>query len=98
MQLAEVVGNVVATVKAPGLGSHKLLLVRGVDPSGSGAPDADVYAAVDFAGAGEGDVVLVARGSGARIHHGAGTVPTDAAIIAIVDNVQFESRVTYRKH
>ncbi|MBM3508327.1 MAG: ethanolamine utilization protein EutN [Alphaproteobacteria bacterium] len=98
MRLAQVVGNVVATVKARGLESHKLLLVRHVNPAaevidGEGEP----YAAVDLTGAGDGDVVLVAQGGAARIHHGTGTVPTDAAIVAIVDSVLVNSRVTFEK-
>lgn len=99
MRLAKVVGNVVATVKARGLESRKLLLVRNVDPSAAAVPDGDaeVYAAIDLIGAGDGDVVLVALGSAARIDYGAGTVPTDAAIVAIVDSVLFGSRVTFRK-
>lgn len=99
MRLAQVVGNVVATVKARGLEAHKVLLVRDVDPSAKAATGgAGVYAAIDLTGAGDGDVVLVAQGSAARVDHGTGTVPTDAAIVAIVDNVLFESRETFRKN
>lgn len=99
MRLAQVVGNVVATVKARGLESHKMLLVRNVDPAAEvQGDDAEVYAAIDLTGAGDGDVVLVAQGSAARIDHGTGTVPTDAAVVAIVDNVLFGSRVTFRKN
>lgn len=99
MRLAQVVGNVVATVKARGLESHKLLLVRHVGPAADAKAggDGEPYAAVDLTGAGDGDVVLVAQGGAARIHHGTGTVPTDAAIVAIVDSVLVGSRVTFEK-
>ena len=99
MRLAQVVGNVVATVKARGLERHKLLLVRHVDPSAKAPPPsgAEVYAAIDLTGAGDGDVVLIAQGSAARIDHGTGTVPTDAAVVAIVDSVLLGSKVTYQK-
>lgn len=100
MRLAQVIGNVVATVKARGLESYKLLLVRHVGPSAEAksGEEADVYAAIDLTGAGDGDVVLIAHGSAARIDHGTGTVPTDAAVVAIVDSVLVGSRVTFQKH
>jgi microcompartment protein CcmK/EutM len=102
MRLARVVGNVVATVKSPGLARHKLLLVRHVDPSDPSAPessgnDSSIYAAIDRTGAGDGDVVLVAQGSAARLDEGTDTVPTDAAVVAIVDSVFMGSRTTFKK-
>jgi microcompartment protein CcmK/EutM len=99
MRLAQVVGNVVATVKARGLESRKLLLVRHVEPTAPEKPGADgeIYAAIDLTGAGDGDVVLIAQGSAARIDHGTGTVPTDAAVVAIVDSVLIGSKVTFEK-
>ena len=41
--------------------------------------------AVDLVGAGEGDVVLVALGAAARETEQTRGVPTDAAVVAIVD-------------
>jgi microcompartment protein CcmK/EutM len=101
MQLARVRGNVVASIKAAGLASHKLLLLEPVaamspmaDGSGKGS---DLYVAIDLAGAGVGEVVLVALGSAARIDANSGTAPTDAAVIAIVDSVQLDGRSTFVK-
>ncbi len=84
MQLARVIGNVVATRKEDALIGFKLLLVQEFDPT-----DADNYGAtlvaVDTLGAGSNDIVLIARGGAARMsgdmHRNA---PLDAAIIGIV--------------
>jgi ethanolamine utilization protein EutN len=99
MRLGRVCGNVVSTVKADGLTRYKLLLVRDVDAADPGAEgDGGVpYIAVDLVGSGEGEIVLVAHGSAARIDAGTGTIPTDAAIVAIVDSAQLDSRTTFIK-
>jgi microcompartment protein CcmK/EutM len=92
MRLGRVCGNVVATVKAAGLARFKLLLIRDVDardPAQDDAAGGSVYAAVDLVGAGDGGA--------ARIDHGAGSIPTDAAIVAIVDSAQLDSRTTFVK-
>jgi ethanolamine utilization protein EutN len=79
MQLCRVVGSTVATVKAPGLSQFKLLNVK---PERGEGPE---FVAVDTVGAGEGDLVLVATGSAARSLAGTVDSPTDAAVVAIVD-------------
>lgn len=102
MQLARVRGNVVASIKAAGLASHKLLVLEPVpaaDPLGPGGSQeaSSAYVAIDLAGAGVGEVVLVSLGSAARVEADGQTAPTDAAVIAIVDYVQFDGRTTFRK-
>ena len=104
MQLARVCGNVVASIKAAGLSAHKLLLVEPVSAmsplvpnSGGDQTPTGVYVAVDLVGAGIGEVVLVTRGSAARIDGDARSVPTDAAVIAIVDSVQLDGKSTFIK-
>jgi len=123
MQLARVRGNVVASIKAPGLAAHKLLVLEAVaaaDPMGEGngngsgnadgnsdgdgdgdrasaADGAALFVAIDLAGAGVGEVVLVTRGSAARIGSDSEAVPTDAAVIAIVDSVQLDGSQTFIK-
>ena len=42
--------------------------------------------AVDNVGAGIGEIVLVTQGSAARLTCGDGNVPTDAAVVGIVDD------------
>ena len=86
MQLARVVGTVVATKKHGKLDSAKLLLVQTHAPDGTprGAP----ILAIDSVGAGVGEEVLVViegRAAGAALRRSA--APVDAAIIGIVDEV-----------
>jgi microcompartment protein CcmK/EutM len=102
MQLARVRGNVVASIKAPGLASHKLLLLEPVAataPQAATAPAgaSDVYIAIDLAGAGVGEIVIVTLGSAARVDADGHSAPTDAAVIAIVDSVQFDGTTTFHK-
>lgn len=81
MRIARVTGTVTATVKEPSLAGTKLLVVA------SDAPDHS-FVAADTCGAGVGDLVLVTTGSAARLSSGTGTLPVDAAIIAVVDHVE----------
>jgi ethanolamine utilization protein EutN len=96
MQLAKVLGQVVSTVKEPGLDRFTLLLLQdatGTDPERSSGP---AYVAVDLVGAGVGEIVLVTSGGAARI--AAGTdAPTDRSVVAIADSVIRAGTVTYRK-
>jgi ethanolamine utilization protein EutN len=104
VRLAKVVGQVVSTVKEPGLDSFKILLVEDLDPAD---PDEEIprrsrfgsgsYPAIDVVGAGEGEVVLVTIGSAARIPTAAGRTATDAAVVAIVDSVIVGGEVTFKK-
>jgi ethanolamine utilization protein EutN len=96
VQLAKVLGQVVATVKEPGLARFTLLLVQdatGVDPARVSGP---AYVAVDLVGAGTGELVLVSTGGAARVAAGV-DAPTDRAIVAIADSVVRLGTVTYRK-
>ena len=102
MQLARVRGNVVASIKAAGLASHKLLLLEPVSAAApqeqaTGSDASSVYVAIDLAGAGVGEVVLVALGSAARVDRDGQAAPTDAAVVAIVDYVQFDGQTTFQK-
>ena len=98
MQLARVIGQVVATVKEPGLDSFKILIVRNIDPS---APEheatAPPYVAVDLVGAGEGEIVTVVHGSGARVPRVTANTATDSAVVAIVDTLSIDGTVTFQK-
>jgi ethanolamine utilization protein EutN len=94
MELARVVGQVVATVREPGLPNNSLLLVQLLNEKGE--PTGDSHVAVDPVGAGEGEWVLVVRGSSARnaIHQDA---PVDLAIVGIVDAVSSKAGSLYSK-
>lgn len=95
MQLARVVGSVVATRKEGGLSGLKLLLVRPVDEQGRAGTS--VLVAADAVGAGPGEVVLVASGSSARQTTATEKRPVDAVIMAIVDSWDVGGAVKYRK-
>ena len=64
MQLARVVGSVVATRKEESIQGLKLLLVRPLDDEGRESGNAIVSA--DAVGAGPDEIVLIAAGSSAR--------------------------------
>jgi microcompartment protein CcmK/EutM len=99
MRLGRICGTVVATVKAEEFASPKLLLVTNVDAQDPArtAISGDVYVAVDLIGAGDGEIVLIAEGSAARVHRGCADIPTDAAVVAIVDTTRVGTKTTYEK-
>lgn len=97
MQLAKVLGQVVSTVKEPGLGSFTLLLVEDADSSEPNRTSGPAYVAIDLVGAGVGEVVLVARGSAARVAAASASSPADCAVVGIADSVIQSGTVTYRK-
>ena len=86
MQLARVIGTVVATMKSPGLEGVKLLIVQPLDrhqrPAGAPAVAAD---AVHMAGPGELVYVVAAREAALALPEP--FVPVDLAIVGIVDAV-----------
>lgn len=84
MQLARVIGDVVATRKDANFDGTKLLLVQPI-----GADGADVgraLVAVDSVGAGAGERVFFVRGKEASFPFHPTEVPTDAGIVGIVDS------------
>lgn len=83
MYLGKVIGNVVSSVKDGALEGKKLLLVRRL-------PNGPAVVAVDAVGAGAGETVYVCRGREAAFAFKPEEVPTEAAIVAIVDRVERE--------
>ena len=95
MIIARVTGLVVATMKHESLVGCKLLIVRETDLSGQ--PEGPPMVAVDAVDAGEGDLVLVARGSAARQTDITHDRPVDNLIMAVIDTLQANGEVTFRK-
>ena len=95
MQLAKVVGSVVATRKEESLSGLKLLLVRPVDEEGRAGTT--VLVAADAVGAGPEEVVLIAAGSSARQTLATDKRPVDAVVMAIVDSWDVGGVTKYRK-
>jgi microcompartment protein CcmK/EutM len=95
MLIARVVGDVVATIKDDKMVGRKLLIVREVSVENEivGKP----IVAIDTLDAGIGDVVLIAQGSSARQTAMTKETPTDAVIMAIVDSLEMQGKVTFRK-
>ena len=94
MQLAKVVGTVVATRKDPRLEGKKLLVVTPLTPeeveSGKASPPsgkATYLVAVDTVSAGFGETVIIVTGSSARNAATCKDQPVDTAIVGIVDTV-----------
>jgi len=84
MMLARVIGTVVASRKDAGLGGSALLLVQplATDGTASGKP----IVAVDSIGSGVGEHVFYVKGREAALPFLPAEVPTDAAIVGIVDH------------
>ena len=84
MFLARVVGTVVATRKDPGLAGTKLLVIQPLRPDRT--PGGKPLVAVDSVGAGVTENVFYVRGREAALPFLPAEVPTDAAIVGIVDH------------
>jgi len=95
MELARVVGTVVATRKEARLQGFKILLLEIASEDGRAVGPALV--ALDSVGAGEGELVLVVRGSSARLACDLENYPVDAVILGIVDRITVKDAVTFSK-
>jgi microcompartment protein CcmK/EutM len=95
MQLAKVIGTVVATQKSQRLDGLKLLILQPFAPDGTLGKGYVV--ATDAVGAGEGEIVLYCTGSSARQTEATQNRPTDTVTIAIVDTVELGGVVSYQK-
>jgi ethanolamine utilization protein EutN len=101
MFLARVIGSVVATRKEEGLTGRKLLVLRPmlVDEAEPEKlrPGSNTVVAVDSFGAGRNDLVLFCQGSSARQAGNLKSLPVDAAVIGIVDQVDVLGKPVYRQ-
>lgn len=84
MQLARVIGDVVATRKDPAFEGITLLLVQPL--SADGRPVGRPLVAVDSVGAGVGEHVFFVRGKEASFPFYPVEVPADAGVVGIVDH------------
>lgn len=89
MQLARVIGCVVATVKNDSLEGRKLLVVQSLDSNLR--PQGSPLVALDAIGAGVGELVFWCRGKEASFPFRREDTPTDCTIVGIVDS---DSHVT----
>ncbi len=96
MQLARVRGTVVSTQKAPSMEGLRLLLLERIDAA-TMKPKGDFVVAIDSVGANAGEIVFYVTGSSARMTDTTKGKPSDATIIAIVDNIENDGRLVYDK-
>ncbi|MFP6763800.1 MAG: EutN/CcmL family microcompartment protein [Planctomycetaceae bacterium] len=100
MFLAKVTGSVVSTQKVDIMTGQKLLVVEPLrvneknnsDLQGTGR----TFICVDTVGSGEGETVLIVQGSSARFTEDTKTLPIDAAIIGIVDEVSVQGSTVFK--
>lgn len=89
MQLARVIGNVVATVKDANLHGIRLLLLQPI--AADGEPAGRTLVALDSVGAGVGEHVFFVRGREAAFPFYPVEPPADASVIGIVDEWNTET-------
>ena len=83
MQLAKVIGDIVATRKDDNLSGITLLVLQPI--AADGTATGRTLVAVDSMGAGVGEIVFFVRGKEASFPFYPTEVPTDAGIVGIVD-------------
>lgn len=95
MLIARVIGTAISTIKDPGMKGDKLLILRQTDHLGNelGKP----FVAVDLVDAGEGELVLSGHGSSARQTHLTKDCPVDAVVMAVIDHLEVDGEVVFRK-
>jgi len=85
--IGKVIGTVVCTRKDDRLIPFKLLIVQPLDQEGN--PYGNYLVAVDTVDAGARERVLVVSGSSARMTTVTKDCPVDAAIVGIVDTIDY---------
>ena len=87
MIIGRILGTVVSSQKDERLLGKKLLIVRPVNLDGT--DQSGYVVAVDTVGAGFHEKVIVVSGSSARLAEGNKDCPVDAAIIGVIDTIDF---------
>lgn len=96
MIVGEVVGTIVATRKEERLSGLKFQIVKvmSMDLKPTGA----FLVVADAVGAGDGEVVLCAQGSSARLTAKTKDCPIDAVIMGIIDTIEIKGELVYEKY
>lgn len=95
MLIAKVIGTTVSTIKDEKLSGRKLLIVCQTDERGNGV--GKPFVAVDTVDAGIGDLELTCAGSSARQTAITKDTPVDAVIMSIIDSLEVDGEVVFRK-
>jgi len=96
MIVCRIKGNIVSTNKTEKLKGFKLLVVIPYNIL-TGKEEGAHFVAVDTVGAGEDEIVMVVSGSSARQTQFTENKPVDASIIAIIDSIELEGKIVFRK-
>ena len=96
MKIARVVGSTISTIKNRRIMSTKLLVCREADAFVKKEIGTS-YVAIDLVDAGIGDLVLTCHGSAARQTPITKETPTDAVIMAVLDHLEVDGEITFRK-
>ena len=95
MRLGRVVGNVVSTLKHEAYFSRSLLLIEPITPDGR--PQGPATVAVDYMGAGEGEIVLLGAAPGAaKLVFNIDVAPIKEMVMGIVDEVEKDGSIVLR--
>jgi ethanolamine utilization protein EutN len=101
MFVAKVTGSLVATQKVETMKGYKLLIVEPyrIEPQArqSLVTTGRTFVAVDTLGAGIGDLVLLTQGSSARMTPETKSMPIDAVVVGIVDQVHVDQQSVYAR-
>lgn len=95
MLIARVVGAAISTIKDPKIAGSKLLILKQTDQHGREIGKS--FVAVDLVDAGQGELVLTGHGSSARQTYLTKDCPVDAVIMAVIDHLEVEGKVVFRK-
>ncbi len=85
MQVARVIGDVVATMKDANLNGHKLLVLQPISPAR--VAQGRCLIAIDACGAGVGEEVFFVRGKEASFPFLPAETPVDACVVGIIDAI-----------
>jgi len=96
MEIARVTGTIVATRKDELIQGFKLLYLEALNPEDLSQKGLSLVG-VDIVDAGIGDIVLVVRGSSARVASGLNNRPVDATIVGVIDEIIMDERMLYKK-
>lgn len=95
MILAQVAGTVVSTHKSSHLTGKPLLLLELINPVTMTGKQ-EYVVAIDSVGANRGEIVFFVTGSSARMTEATQGKPSDATIIAIVDQIEYQGTLVYQ--
>jgi microcompartment protein CcmK/EutM len=96
MKIARVIGSTISTIKSPRVMDTKLLVCKQTDATGKNEIGLS-YVATDLVDAGIGDLVLTCHGSAARQTDLTKETPVDAVIMAVLDHLEVDGDITFRK-